>query len=462
METDIEQKIKALLSQGSEHEKLDYKRSLNLAEKSEVIEITKDIAAMLSSGGGSLLVGADDVGNPVNDFTQEMYERFDETTLRSKVKKYIDEPFDVRVSSASFDGNNFTLIECGEHQDGFVVIKSIGQYVHNGSDKIIFRPGDVFVRHGSASERWQQHDIRRIISSQVSKERATWIKELSFLEPSGSENYRHIKSEIKSELSDVRTKISDSSLTQSDIVVSLDKIFRIGIEAIDNENDKIFNLSLSTVHAMYSLGFDSRGNWRLNNGFNPVELWYEILIRLPLLGGACIEAKRYDLAKLVALQPVSGDDSEYYSNWYRHALTMSARANYTPQASSGRESSILSATTRLFREDRLYKDLLGRTYIVSFDYLAALVIVDSTQQNSDHDYYPSFGFYEKNRIFSMMRDILLNESVRSNLFRSAPPQIAYIVNCVDEMAGRVGMHFWHVGRWRGELADFMQNAEAFQ
>lgn len=466
--SDIEQKIRALLGQGSEHEKLDYKQSLDMDDKADLIEITKDIAAMLSSGGGSLLIGADDNGGFGARFTDELYDRFDETVLRAKLKKYIDEPFDVHVSSVKFDGHNFVLIECEGYKDGFVVLKTDGQYEKNGKTKLIFRASEVFVRHGSASERWQQHDIRRIIASQVSKERATWIKELSFFEPGGSENYRHIKSEIKTELSLVKSKLNDATLTKSDIVVTLDKIFSFGIEAIDNENDKIFDLSLRTIHDMYALGFDTRGSWRLNNGFNPVELWYEILIRLPLLGGACIEAKRYDLAKLVVLQRVSGNDSEDYNNWYRHALTMSARANYTPSVSRGEEASILSATTRLFREDMLYKELLswdddqGRTYIVSFDYLASLVIVDSMQQNSDHDYYPSFGFYEKNRIFSMMRDILLDESVRAKIFRSAPPQIAYIVNCVDEMAGRVGMHFWNVGRWRGELTNFMQNAEPFK
>lgn len=463
MEVDIEKKIRALLSQGSEHEKLDYKRALDLAEKSEVIEITKDIAAMLSSGGGALLIGADDTGNPVSDFTQEMYDGFDETTLRSKVKKYIDEPFDIRVSSTAFDGNNFTLIECGEHQDGFVVMKSIGQYDQNGRNKIIFQPGDVFVRHGSASERWQQHDIRRIISSQVSKERATWIKEFSFLEPNGNDNYRHIKSEIKAELNLIRSKLNDATLNHSDIVVSLDKIVRIGIEAIDDENDKVFNLSLSTIHDMYGLGFDSRGNWRLNNGFNPVELWYEVLIRLPLLGGACIEAKRYDLAKTIPLQQVNGNDGEHYSNWYRHALTMSARQNYAPQD----DGSILAATTRLFREDLMYKDLLGwddelgRTYIVSFDYLACLVVVDHMKRSDDSDYYTSFGFYEKSRIVPMMRDIILNTEIREKVFESQPPQIAYAVNCVDDTGSRVGRQFWHRGQWRGELSDFMQQAEPF-
>ncbi|GEM_PF-7062153 len=460
---DIEQKIRALLGQGSEHERLDYKQSLDIDDKADLIEITKDIAAMLSSGGGSLLIGADDNGGFGTRFTDGLYDKFDETTLRAKLKKYIDEPFDVHVSSVKFDGHNFVLIECEGYRDGFVVLKADGQYEKNGKIKLIFRSSEVFVRHGSASERWRQHDIRRIIASQVSKERATWIKELSFLEPSGTENYRHIKSEVKAELSLIRSKLNDATLTEPDIVVSLDKIIRIGIEAIDDENDKVFNLSLTTVHDIYGLGFDSRGNWRLNNGFDPVELWYSILVRLPLLGGACIEAKRYDLVKSIALQNVNGADGEYYSNWYRHALTMSARQNYTPQD----DGSILAATTRLFRQDLMYKELLGwdddqgRTYIVSFDYLACLMIVDHMKRSDDSDYYTSFGFYEKTRIMPMMRDIVLDADTRGKVFDSQPPQIAYAINCVDDMGSRVGRQFWHKGQWRGELADFIQNAEPF-
>lgn len=55
----IDNKILSLLKQGSENQKLDYKRSFDISNKGECIEIIKDIAAMLSSGGGIILIGAD-------------------------------------------------------------------------------------------------------------------------------------------------------------------------------------------------------------------------------------------------------------------------------------------------------------------------------------------------------------------------------------------------------------------
>lgn len=462
--SDIQQKIRALMGQGSEYEKLDYKTSIDIANKGDIVEITKDIAAMLSSGGGSLLIGADDTGNASGTFTDALHSTFDEAILRAKLKKYIDEPFDVRVSSAKFDNSNFILIECSEYADGFVVLKADGQYEKNSKTKVVFREGDVFVRHGSASEKWKQHDIRRIIAGQVSKERSEWLKEIGGLGLIPYDNTRSIKATLKNEVNELEQKINKSELNIHDIEVSLDRITKVSIESVDKEDDSLFKASIDTLNTIYNLGFNSNGAWRLNNGFNPVELWYEVLIRIPLIGGVCIESKRYDLAKLIVMQKVDGDDGDYYTNWYRHALTMSARANYSPREVDSEPRSILSATTSLFRESKQYKKILnwsddeGRTFIVRFDYLAAITIIDNLQEYDQSQYYPSFAFYDKARVIQMMKDILLKDELREKLFKSTPPQLAQYINSIDQTAQREGSFFWHTGQWRGELNTFMQQA----
>ena len=462
--SDIEKKVRALMSQGSEHEKLDYKTSIDTTNKGDIVEISKDIAAMLSSGGGSLLIGADDTGNASGTFTDDLYEKFDETILRAKLKKYIDEPFDVRVSSTKFDSSNFILIECSEYADGFVVFKADGQYEKNSKAKVVFRAGDVFVRHGSASEKWQQHDIRRIVAGQVSKERSEWLKEIGGVGLASGDNTRSMKATLKNEANRLKQKINESELTIHDIEVSLDRVTKVSIEAIDSEDDNLFKASVDTLNTIYNLGFNSQGTWRLSNGFNPVELWYEVLIRIPLIGGACIESKRYDLATLIVMQNVDGDDGDYYTNWYRHALTMSARANYSPREVNDEPRSMLSATTSLFRENKQYKKILnwdddeGRTFIVRFDYLAAITITDSLQKYDQSQYYPSFAFYDKTRVIQLMKDILLTDEIREKLFKSTPSQLAQYINSIDQTAQHAGNYFWHTGQWRGELSAFMQQA----
>ncbi len=467
----IEEKIRTLLSQGSEHEKLDYKRLIDLDEKHDEVEITKDIAAMLSTGGGSLLLGADDNGIPSSDFTKELYDKFDETKLRGKLKRYINEPFEVRVSGAQIDGHYFRLIECDEYEDGFVVIKSIGQYNVGGQrDKVIFVPGDVFVRHGSASEKWQQHDIKRIVKSQVDKVKVNWIKDAHLL-MTGLNNVTDPNAEskdvLKTVFKDFRKRLNNSEISNSDITLTVDKITAISIQAAQSNNTELFELSIKTLHDTYGLGFDTQGSWRQNNGFDPVNLWYEILIRLPLIGGACIEAGEYMYAKKVVLQGVQGTDSEFYSNWYRHAFTMSVRASYTPRDSDNQPMSFLSATTALFREDPLYRELLdwdsdsGRVYIVRFDYLAGIFIMDSSQNNDVSETYPSFAFYEKNKIVPMVIDIILDDQKRVWLFKSKKENIAYIIKALDLVAEQESRHFWRT-RWQNtQISEFLEDAEPF-
>ena len=464
-----ENKVRALLAQGSEHEKLDYKRSLKIEEKHDEIEITKDIAAMLSSGGGSLLIGADDTGIPDSSFTDELFEKFDETKLRGKLKKFINEPFDVRVSGTKIDGNNFVLIECGEYSEGFVIMKAIGQYNDGLKDKIVFKPGDVFVRHGSASEIWQQHDIKRIINSQVSKAKAEWIKDYSSLMMSKNGANPNVNSleTLRDEVKKLKKLINGDGLNQSEIKISMDKISFIAIKAIKDKNDELFEASIKALNDSYNLGFGLDGRWLLNKAFNPVELWYEILIHITLIGGVCIEYKRYDLAKLITLQKIDGDEAPYYSTWYRHAFTMSARANYTPRDSSNEARSYLSAPTAIFKGDPEYRELLdwdpedGITFLVRFDFLANLFIIDSAQSTDSTNWYPSFGYYNKNRITKMLKEVLLDKNLRTTLFDSKEQNLAYAIEEMEKLAVIESAHYWRAGRWGEELDSFLQNSQPF-
>lgn len=467
---DIQQKIKALLGQGTEHEKLDYKKTLDIADTHELVEITKDIAAMLSSGGGSLLVGADDAGNPVNDLSDALFEKFDETKLRNKLKKYINEPLPIRAAAVQIDGFNHILIECDEHPDGFVILKAIGQYPDGVKTKDVFKPGDVFVRHGSASERWQQHDIERIVASRISKAKNSWLKDAELiLTRIGQQNAPEVdeKRRLKELVNSLKDKVKAATLNQSDIQLALDEICLTAIKAVHNEEEGVFKVCVDSLVACYALGFDHKGAWKLTSSFNPVELWYAVLVRLPLVGGACVEAKLYAYAKYIILQNVPGDDGRHYRTWYRHALTMSSRGNYTPRGSNGEGRSFLSATTNFFRTDIQYKNALnwddeeGRTFIVSFDYLATLVILDDLQRIDTSEFYTSFAFYDKDRITQMLVDILLNEKVRESLFKSQPEQLAYIAKEVDDVAYQEEGLYWDKGDWRYGLTGFMATTKPF-
>jgi hypothetical protein len=150
-------KLVELLRQAHEHEALDYKRSVDLNEKRAELELVKDIAAFAASGG-YLVIGADDGGKPTATVSEQEALLFDESRLRAKVKRYLPEPLEIRTARHELDGALLVLIYIGAHPDGLVIVNADGQT----GEKVVFRRGDVFVRHGTASERWEPHDFGQI------------------------------------------------------------------------------------------------------------------------------------------------------------------------------------------------------------------------------------------------------------------------------------------------------------
>lgn len=101
-----EEKLRSLLAEKHEQSCLDYKRSLNLALRRDIVELVKDVAAMQSeSAGGYLVVGADDRGAPAPDLTPQLARHFDEATLRPKLARYLAEPFTIRCAFHDIDGS---------------------------------------------------------------------------------------------------------------------------------------------------------------------------------------------------------------------------------------------------------------------------------------------------------------------------------------------------------------------
>jgi hypothetical protein len=130
-----EEKLRLLLDDQHEQSCLDYKRMLDLSETRHVVELAKDVAAMQSEESGGYI-----------------------------------------------DGNNVVLIYVGASQQGWCIFACDGEYAEeaykdgaNIKRKVtVFRVGDVFVRHGTASERWQDSDQRRLIQRVVSRRKEAW------------------------------------------------------------------------------------------------------------------------------------------------------------------------------------------------------------------------------------------------------------------------------------------------
>jgi hypothetical protein len=114
--------------------------------------------------GGFIVIGADSQGHPTGRFTEDQAKLFDEATLRAKLAKWIPEPFDLKVGVHHHGGNLLAVVYVGPNPKGCCIFKADGQYLKNGKQVPAFRACDIFIRHGTASERAQQHDLDRIFA----------------------------------------------------------------------------------------------------------------------------------------------------------------------------------------------------------------------------------------------------------------------------------------------------------
>jgi hypothetical protein len=166
---------------GGERDWLDYKQQCDLSSTRDLVELAKDVGAMMIAGG-YILVGADDQGQPASQHAR--LDLFDPATLHQKLARYIPEPFEIRAAMHAQQGQSYALVYVMPHQDGFCIFKQDGTHPHGKNQTIVFRAGEVFARHGTRSERWNQADIaliKRRVQADVGRGRDQHAEALQML-----------------------------------------------------------------------------------------------------------------------------------------------------------------------------------------------------------------------------------------------------------------------------------------
>ena len=173
-----EEKLRQLLDEQAESASLDYKSECDLREKADVVEFAKDIGAM-QIDGGFLVIGADNRGRPTNKVTSGHAKLFDEAALRAKLRKWIPDQVDLMSAVHEIEGSPIVLVFVGANREGLAVFAADGQYVVEGRQVTAFRKGDVFARHGTASEPWNQGDIARVFERIIARRKEEWRRTLA-------------------------------------------------------------------------------------------------------------------------------------------------------------------------------------------------------------------------------------------------------------------------------------------
>lgn len=443
------EKLRELLAVQGETEALDYKSFLDLKVKIDEVEFAKDAAAMQSlPDGGYIIVGADGSGNPTDKIGNINPRDFDESRLRAKILKYVDDPLTLRSQVHEIDGCKIAIIYVGPNNFGFTIFRNDGQYKdNNGHNQTVFYRGDVFVRRGTSSERWRQSDLPELLHPYENRIREDERKTLGKLfdqlsrsgrgeqlrrGPIGSLNWRldqddfdpivldalrnddtFVLRSFAFEVSRDAQELLRGSGDSADLEILTDRLAAaIGLTVTYGRIEQ-FNLLLDTLESIYWFGTDQYGDLAgqgvLNSG---PKFWLDIGTKVEAIGGLAVRINAF-----WALRPLIFGSKQYhpsYASWLRHSLTMAARANLLVSKNRKRVPGSFIGFSRVSaaRIKALHPDVSPNTTdqfevgkppdeldplldsIVQFDFLWCLATQIKTADTSE--YYPSFiGFFAR-------------------------------------------------------------------
>jgi hypothetical protein len=458
------EKLRTLLAVGCELTNLDYKQRVDLDDHGELVELAKDIAAMRSCGG-FLVIGADDQGIPTSLMDAALSKKFDEANLRQKLERFLH-PTDVIPAQHMIDANHLVLIYVPRHRLGFTVVKAIGEYTKvGGGQKTVLRPGDVFMRRGTSSERWEEGVVERLLSPRDSALRETHRTEFAAMIAAiqaGAQGQAIAAGPVQSltwQLDQASFDGAVVELLRRDDLVPI-QLFLIRVPgdataAADRGDRDDFGTILDRLVSVAAIALtlsrtdvatevierlaDIYGSSAADQpGASPVPrpvYWLDILSRVVALGGLAVVLKRWAIVRVIALQ---ASPETWYATWLRHGLTVAARTHAFPKTASGQEEqgALIPLARRVVHnlpalrpyavDDEAYDPEPGAEIpatdavldsLCGFDALAALVVlteIDDARFDAHH-YYPSFGHYYSRRSEPLWARLLKDSAMRDDL-----------------------------------------------
>ena len=180
---------KALLDT-RESRQIDFKRKLDVNSTAAWCEIVKDIAAMANSGGGAIVIGLDDFGQPSGWDPTPLLEQ-DPALLVDRLAKFTGEQFDdVDVLERRKGRKRVAVLLVGARTGSPLIFEKEGTYrLLDGKDKCAFAKGSVYFRHGAKSEPGLARDLQRFAKLEESSFKRELMGNISKVSkaPRGSE-----------------------------------------------------------------------------------------------------------------------------------------------------------------------------------------------------------------------------------------------------------------------------------
>jgi hypothetical protein len=410
--------------------------------------------------------------------------------------KYMTEPLLLKSAAHRIDGYLVIVVYIAPHPDGFTILRTQGQYQvpTNSSERetrSIFRPGDVFIRRGTKSERWGPQDRERLMArrdarlkdeqraefartladiqqaqqgTQLATVPATalpWNVDAESFDATALELIRHndvlpltlFLRRVSADLTRFR-----ESRSSEDLQLLLDRVTQLCAASLITNNDEVFTQGVRALAQSYRSVADLTGYARTElNGSEAAALWWAIIARVEAIGALAIREERWAAVRTLVLQRPSVGDRARYLSWFRHALTHASRDGVLPNEDRGERAGVLIRAAlqvadrlEILRLDQPQIGEEGRAdspdglldSVCQFDIATAIISAASADPNSTtSQYYPSFAGYYAPRVEPFVRRLLTDPALQRVLLPGADPQtVQEATSDVFQLAHRFGFY----------------------
>jgi hypothetical protein len=497
-----DEKLSDLLGLGTEYAELDYKSSLDLDDKRQLLELVKDVAAM-EVRGGYILGGVGPDGKPTGDLDGGDLKVFDEARLVPKLRRWLPEPLKLVTRVTERQGHRTVVIYVERHPAGLVFIERDGTYSENGKEKFLFRKGEVFWRDGTRSVRLGQRGFEEVIEGRVDEAKDTWMDEQREIRrreqmeyeaaskgsgPLGSVNFdldraglnagalelvrrddnialRHLFNEA---LARARSLIDRGEL-DPELNDLLDRLICLAATFLSYGQDDSLADVFGVLTQIYSMPLQQGDAQRFaySSAINPSELapriWLQIIERVYALGSLAVRKENWEAVRMLTLQQPQKIDT-YERNWLRHTITMASRAQHFQERKQGQTievSLLMLARADAARLDCLRSDGIGPNddeliaSLAEFDALSNIVAIDGAGEAAGRYFYPNFARFESHRVIPIVERLLRDPEMREILFTRSDSQLAQALAVIGHFAEQEGMRFFGFAGWDDYISKFI-------
>ena len=330
------------------------------------------------------------------------------------------------------------LVFIAAHPNGFVVVQADGDFMKsNNKPRQEFRAGDVFVRRGSSSVRWNHDKADAALGCAVAARKEQWRIELrndlagvgmgrqaqqiargpasSFTWQTDNEAFAATLVELLRADDDITltlgfdamkrdARAAVTGMGEGDLPTILDRLALVAAIAITVKRPALLDQAVENILDIYNLGYGLNGYPKQEPGkSSSADLWLQIITRVYAIGALAVRRRDWKAVKTLTLQKGSGRDFDYYTTWLRHALTESSRAGLLQSKDGQRqiELSLLQLaadhTERLpaLRPDVTAGDEAILNSLAQFDLLSILVAVADDQSTDSGIFYTNFARLER-------------------------------------------------------------------